>query len=198
MIGINIEGKKYGDDAVLGQISLTIKDGETLALLGPSGIGKSTFLRIVAGLDQDFQGQIELPVKSAMVFQEPVLLPWRTALQNIMLVTGIDETRARSSLGDFGLASKADHYPMQLSMGQQRRLALARAFAAKPKFLIMDEPFASLDMSLAQEILVLTRELVTSTQTTTLFVTHAQREAEFLADRILHMDGCPAEIVDRN
>ncbi|MBL1407008.1 MAG: ABC transporter ATP-binding protein [Hyphomicrobiales bacterium] len=195
MIEIDIKGKSYGSDAVLGPIKMKILPKTTLALLGPSGVGKSTFLRIICGLDHAFSGSIINNAKTSMVFQEPTLLPWRTALQNITLISGANEETAIAVLEELGLASKQDQFPNQLSVGQQRRLSLARAFAANPQFLIMDEPFTSLDKSLVDEMLKLTKKLIKTREVTTLFVTHSQREAEYLSDEIFELSGNPATLV---
>lgn len=192
MIEINIKSKSYGNEQVLGNIDLSIAPKSSIALLGPSGVGKSTFLRILCGLDNDFEGNIKNKAKTAMVFQEPTLLPWRTALQNITLISGTSDETAIEVLDELGLASKLDHFPNQLSIGQQRRLSLARAFAAKPKLLIMDEPFTSLDQSLVDEMLQLTKNLLNKREITMLFVTHSMREAEFLSDEIYELTGAPA------
>lgn len=194
MIEINIKGKSYGSEQVLGNINLSIAPKSSIALLGPSGVGKSTFLRILSGLDNDFEGNIKNSSKTALVFQEPTLLPWRTTLQNITLISGASDETAIEVLHELGLASKLDHFPNQLSIGQQRRLSLARAFAAKPKLLIMDEPFTSLDQSLVNEMLQLTKNLLNKREITLLFVTHSMREAEFLSDDIYQLAGTPATL----
>lgn len=194
VIDIDIKGKSYGSEKILGPINMTVAPDATIALLGPSGIGKSTFLRIVGGLDNNFTGSISNNAKVSMVFQEPTLLPWRTVLQNITLITKVDIATAMEALEEVGLAGKQDRYPNQLSLGQQRRLALARAFAAKPQLLIMDEPFTSLDQALVEEMLDLSKKLIKSRKMATLFVTHSQREANFLADDIFEMSGSPATI----
>ena len=139
---------------VLRDVHFSVARGETVALVGPSGVGKSTLLRILAGLDRDFDGSVARPANMAMVFQEPTLLPWRSALSNITLVhPEITERRARAMLARVGLSGREEAFPRSLSLGQQRRLALARAFAGRPELLIMDEPFVSLDPVLADAML---------------------------------------------
>ena len=195
MIQVDIHAKHFGQQQVLGRVHFTISPGETVALLGPSGIGKSTILRIVSGIDRDYQGQVTRPDAMAMVFQEPTLLPWRSALDNLLLTQpDLQRADALSALSRVGLNGKQDAFPGQLSLGQQRRLALARAFAGRPEFLIMDEPFVSLDPDMAEQMLTLTETLITEARPATLFVTHARSEAERLADRILTLDGCPATL----
>ncbi len=195
MIEIKINRKAFGGQQVLANIHFSLEKGETVALQGPSGIGKTTLLRILAGLDRDFDGSIGRPDKIAMVFQEPTLLPWRSALDNLTLVTGASKDTCLQVLDEVGLNGKQENFPNQLSLGQQRRLALARAFTAQPELLIMDEPFASLDRKRVEDILPLCRDMIQARAVTTLFVTHSEYEAEILAGRIIKLDGQPASIV---
>lgn len=191
---IDIRGKSFAGKPVLGPIRLTLASGERVAILGPSGIGKTTFLRIVAGLDPAFDGSILGGAATGIVFQEPTLLPWRSALANITLTTGADEELARALMVEVGLAGKELLYPRQLSLGQQRRLALARAFATRPETLLMDEPFVSLDAETAERMLALTEALLDRAGASLIFVTHDSNEATRLRARILHMSGSPARI----
>lgn len=196
MIEVDIRSKSFGRTEVLGAVRFTVRPGETVAILGPSGIGKSTLLRAVAGLDQGFEGSVRTPGRLAIVFQEPTLLPWRSAVANIRLVhPDLTDADARAALDRVGLADRADLFPGQLSLGQQRRLALARAFAGEPEALVMDEPFVSLDAETAERMLALTERLIAETRPATLFVTHAPAEAERLADRVLDLGGTPATLI---
>lgn len=129
-----------------------------------------------------------------MVFQEPTLLPWRSALQNLCITTGASVAEARDALADVGLAGRADDFPGQLSLGQQRRLSLARAFALKPDILLMDEPFVSLDADLVQEMSALYARLRAAHGVATILVTHVAAEARQLADRIVTLEGMPGQI----
>ncbi|WP_138465272.1 ABC transporter ATP-binding protein [Poseidonocella sp. HB161398] len=195
MIEVDIRGKSFGGTQVLGPLSFRIAPGEVLAVLGPSGIGKSTLLKIVAGLDTLFEGRVARPQRLAMVFQEPTLLPWRSALQNLTLVhPGLGRAGAEEMLEQVGLAGKGEAFPGQLSLGQQRRLALARAFAGQPELLVLDEPFVSLDAELAETMLALTEALIARVKPSVLLVTHARAEAERLADRMLWLSGSPARL----
>ena len=192
MITVSIISKTYGDKPVLGQIEFDVARGETLALVGPSGIGKSTLLRILAGIDEKFEGSVQSSTAQAIVFQEPTLLLWRSVLDNLLIPhpdLGVDD--ARASLARVGLEGKDALFPGQLSLGQQRRLSLARAFAGAPDVLIMDEPFVSLDEKTAETMLRLTEALIATHKPATVFVTHDAREAARLADRVLTLEASP-------
>lgn len=193
---VDIRLKRFGSTPVLRNVRFEVARGETVALLGPSGIGKSTVLRIVAGLDRRFEGTVERPENIAVIFQEPTLLPWRSALCNLTLVhPDLSVSKARAMLARVGLAGRDDAFPGQLSLGQQRRLALARAFGGRPELLIMDEPFVSLDPDLAEAMLALTEELIAEVRPATIFVTHAKAEADRFADRVLELHGHPAMLI---
>jgi ABC-type nitrate/sulfonate/bicarbonate transport system ATPase subunit len=189
---------------------LTVAPGSFVALLGPSGCGKTTLLNIVAGLDRDVVGHVrvrggetagEAPPSAprlAYVFQNPRLLPWRTVRENVELA--LDPGQLRRGLADrfidlVGLGEARDQHPERLSVGMQRRAALARAFATEPDILLMDEPFVSLDGATADRLRLLLLELLAARRATVLFVTHDTREAAMLADRIVEVSGAPARIV---
>jgi NitT/TauT family transport system ATP-binding protein len=184
---VNIRRKAFGPNVVLRNLAFTVDAGETLGVLGPSGAGKSTLLRIVAGLDADYDGTVRRPDKVAMVFQEPTLLPWRNAFENLTLVSCVSPARAEAALAEVGLRAKGGLFPRQLSLGQQRRLALARAFATDPHLLLLEEPFVSLDAPLVADMLALTEQLIEHARPATLFVTHSAAEAERLATRVLRI-----------
>ena len=192
---LDLAGKSFADHPVLGALNLAVERGQRAAILGPSGIGKSTLLRILAGLDRDFHGQLQGGEKLALVFQEPVLLPWRRAVANITLPTGCDQAQARALLADVGLAGHEDKFPRQLSLGQQRRLSLARAFAARPDILLMDEPFASLDPDTAGRMLDLTARLLDRSGAGLILVTHDAAEAARLGAPPIRLAGNPAVVV---
>jgi len=195
LVSLRLGGFGHGDTQILGQIDLDVASGETVAITGPSGIGKSTLLRLIAGLEPLRTGTCDRPARCAFVFQEPTLLPWRSVRKNIALIAKCSDDAADAMLRRVGLAEKADLFPGQLSLGQQRRLALARAFATQPELLLMDEPFVSLDAELADEMMSLFEALRDEFKVTTLMVTHAPDEARRLATRVVTLGGAPARIV---
>ena len=195
MISVTIRHMAYGETEILRNIRFDVAKGESLAILGPSGIGKTTLLRVIAGLIEDFDGDIHGVDRLALVFQEPNLLPWRSALDNITLTTGASASEAQGVLKEVGLGDKGGLFPGQLSLGQQRRLSLARAFAAQPDLLLLDEPFASLDEATASAMISLTARMLANRCISCLLVTHAAEEAVALSSRALLMAGKPGTIV---
>lgn len=181
---------------ILRDIHLTLAREETLALVGRSGIGKSSLLRVIAGLNTDFDGQCDVYGSCAVVFQEPTLLPWATLIDNLCVTTGISPGQAQMALAEVGLGGRDGDYPDQLSLGQQRRLALARAFAVKPDLLLLDEPFVSLDAAMAEEMMALFDRLRRMYRVATILVSHSAWEAERLASRMVTLDGDPATVIE--
>jgi len=186
---------------VLKGIAFDVEPGSFVVITGPSGCGKSTMLNIIAGLDEDYEGAIKFQAdgapRIAYVFQTPRLLPWRTVYENISLVLPKDDPRIANIpdlLQRVGLSSAAEAYPEMISLGMQRRVALARAFVLEPEFLFMDEPFVSLDDPTAQALRELLVKLWSSRPTTVLFVTHDRAESVMLATRILRLSDGSASI----
>ena len=145
----NAAGKR---NEVLSGIRFALAAGEVGVFVGPSGCGKSTMLKILAGLDQDYQGHVARPAQArlGMVFQEPRLLPWRSVEDNVRLAAPeADEAKLAALFDILELTAHRNHFPGELSLGLARRVALARAFAIEPDFLILDEPLASLDDALS-------------------------------------------------
>jgi NitT/TauT family transport system ATP-binding protein len=184
-------------------LEFSVAESEFVCILGPSGCGKTTLLNLIAGLDGGYEGQISLTdgiaEHLAYVFQTPRLLPWRTVRENIALVLGHGEADTQIVTGlivAVGLEGFSDAYPGQLSLGMQRRAALARAFARDPRILLMDEPFVSLDEAAAERLRALLIEILAERPTIVLFVTHDRREAAKLADRILVLSGAPATLAN--
>jgi NitT/TauT family transport system ATP-binding protein len=200
---VHIKRKSYrkaagGDLNVLEDVALDVASGEVAALVGPSGCGKTTLLRIIVGLDANFDGTVRLPARGRLgvVFQEPRLLPWRTVEENVRLTAPLASDAALDSLfGTLGLAAHRHHYPGELSLGLARRVALARAFAVEPELLVLDEPFVSLDAELATRLRAELAELVSRRPITTLLVSHDLDEIIGLADRVFLLSGSPARVV---
>lgn len=188
---------------VLAGLSLRLYHGEIVALVGPSGCGKTTLLNIIAGQLRVDRGELDKSpeLRTAYVFQEPRLLPWKTVEANIALVQQnfltSDEARdfRNRLLEETGLAAYKDAYPLQLSGGQRQRLELVRALAVRPQLLLMDEPFQSVDLALRHQLQKLVLEEQTSEQFSILLVTHSPEEAVLLADRVLILSDKPAVIL---
>ncbi len=187
---------------VLSDLSLSVNQGEILAVVGSSGIGKSTLLRVIAGLIKAERGDVlvrsarqsDAPV--GFVFQDPRLLPWRRVLSNVLfglerldIPPTLQLQLARRALALVGLADYEDRFPHQLSGGQKQRVSLARALAIKPDILLMDEPFSALDLftrhTLQDEVLDLRRKA----DVTIVFVTHDIDEAVYIGDRVIALTG---------
>ncbi len=179
--------RAFGDRAVLRGIDLDIRPGEFVALLGRSGSGKSTFLRALAGLDPAATGEILVPERRAVVFQDPRLLPWAKVLDNVVLGLNRRESRDRGkqALAEVGLAEHAEDWPKTLSGGEAQRAALARALVREPALLLLDEPFGALDALTRIRMHVLVAQLCARHHPAVLLVTHDVDEAIVLADRVL-------------
>jgi ABC-type nitrate/sulfonate/bicarbonate transport system ATPase subunit len=202
-LDVHIKHKVYrsasgGTLRVLEDLSITLADGEVVALVGPSGCGKTTLLRIIVGLERDFEGKVNLRMRGnvGFVFQEPRLLPWRTVEENVRLAAPSVSAAVLDALfTTLGLTEHRRHYPGELSLGLARRVALARALAVEPDLLILDEPFVSLDAALATRLRSELIELVSRRPVTTLLVTHDLDEAVELADRVILLSPSPARVM---
>jgi ABC-type nitrate/sulfonate/bicarbonate transport system ATPase subunit len=200
---VDITHKAYenaagGRQDVLAGIRFALSPGEVGVFVGPSGCGKSTMLRILAGLDHAYQGNVSRPANAriGMVFQEPRLLPWRSVEDNVRLAAPeADEAKLSALFTFLELNGHRSHFPTELSLGLARRVALARAFAVDPDFLILDEPFASLDDALAARLREEVATLVENRATITLLVTHNLDDAVRLGDRLFLLSARPARIV---
>jgi NitT/TauT family transport system ATP-binding protein len=200
-------GKRFANGTVaLSDVALDVFEHEFLSLLGPSGCGKSTLLRLIAGLSEPTSGTIAWQGRPALsfVFQEPTLMPWATALGNVMLplrLAGVDRgeqrRRAAAALEQVGLAGFENAYPRELSGGMKMRVSIARALVTRPKLLLMDEPFAALDeitrFKLNNDLLELWRR----EGFTVIFVTHSVFESAFLSQRIAVMAARPGRIIEQ-
>lgn len=196
-LAVEIDEKRFDGDPVLGAIAFRLALGERATLLGPSGIGKSTLLGILAGTDTRFAGRVDRPPgRVAVVFQTPRLLPWRTLAENIALIPGAgDMARARALLEEVGLGEAVDMHPEKVSVGMQRRAALARALAVDPGLLLLDEPLVSLDPDSAAAMRDVLRLAMERSGAVVLMATHDRTDALALTDRVLELGGRPARIV---
>jgi NitT/TauT family transport system ATP-binding protein len=196
--------------SALENISLDVAQGEFVSVVGPSGCGKSTLIRLVSGLDMPTHGRVIFDGKDVtgplpnmgMAFQHPTLLPWRTVFQNVMIPFELmgssnpsDRERADAIIKMVGLDGFENHYPDQLSGGMQQRVGICRALVTDPKVLILDEPFAALDLLTRDEMAIELSRISQEQIVTTLFVTHSITEAVFLSDRVVVMSPRPGRIV---
>ena len=213
---ISIHGlsHEYGKGATrvtaLMDIDLDIHEGEFVSIIGPSGCGKTTLLRIVGGLLTPTHGTVRIDGATpddarsqrlfGAVFQDAALLPWRTAAENVRLSVEINGDNRKDNVDDLlhtvGLDGFHGSYPHQLSGGMKQRVALARALATRPRILLMDEPFGSLDEITRTDMGYELLRIWESRPTTVLFVTHSIAEAVMLSDRVVVLSPRPGEIVD--
>jgi ABC-type nitrate/sulfonate/bicarbonate transport system ATPase subunit len=191
-----------GEVVALDGLDFGVPAGQFTCILGPSGCGKTTLLSIIAGLDTAYDGAIgrdgTTGERLGMVFQTPRLMPWLSVRDNVRLAlepSPRGEGRAEELLREMQLGGLLDAYPKQLSGGQQRRVALARAFVTDPDLLLLDEPFQSLDAPTAQLLRELLLALWVRRRPTILFVTHDLREALSLGDRVLFLSRGPGRVV---
>ncbi|WP_422647352.1 ABC transporter ATP-binding protein [Actinoalloteichus caeruleus] len=215
MLELRSVSKTYGSGAgatpAIGEVSLTVRPGEFLTVVGPSGCGKTTLLKCMTGLLRPTSGEVLLdgrpvtgpPADMALVFQEygRSLMPWSTVRKNIMLPLRARrvpraerERRADEALAEVGLAGFGDHYPWQLSGGMQQRVAIARALAYRPKILVMDEPFASVDAQTRADLEDLVLRIREAHDITIVFVTHDIDESVYLSDRIAVLGPSPTSV----
>ncbi|MGZ4954835.1 MAG: ABC transporter ATP-binding protein [Methylobacter sp.] len=203
-IQININNKTYPTAAKpsISNLKLSLSSNEFVCLVGPSGCGKTTLLNIIAGLDNDYDGEIlvgkqHTHPKIGYIFQNPRLLPWRTVRENIELVLSEHQSPdVIDALLEVMQLTQAQHvYPERLSLGMSRRVSIIRAFAVDPEVLLMDEPFVSLDAPTARQVRELLVKLWRQRPHTVLFVTQDLREAMALADRLIFLSASPMQVV---
>ena len=201
-----------GDSVLaLDRVSLAIRAKEFLCVVGTSGCGKTTLLRIIAGLVRHTGGRVHLRDREisgpssdvGIVFQGPVLLPWKTVLENVMIpvvVLGLDRKahreRALDLLALVGLSGFEDKYPKELSGGMQQRASIARALVHRPSLLLMDEPFGALDAMTRETMNLELQRIARDAEITVLFITHSIQEAVFLGDRVVVMTPRPGRVAE--
>jgi iron(III) transport system ATP-binding protein len=208
--------RRYGSTTVLDGLDLEVATGEAVVIVGPSGSGKSTLLRLIAGLEMPDAGEIRLdgtvvsrpgwllpPHRRGIgfVFQTAALWPHMTVAQNILFgLHGVPRSQARDRLRQVLAEMELDgldrRYPDQLSVGQARRVALARALAPRPRYLLLDEPLTSLDPELKVHLLALIGAIAVDAQTTMVHVTHDAEEAERIGQRVLVLAGGTLKAID--
>jgi ABC-type nitrate/sulfonate/bicarbonate transport system ATPase subunit len=200
-VNVSIERKAFPDGRLLlADCHFRIEPGEVVALIGPSGIGKTSLLRMTSGVDCEYSGSITIGQQCAteaprvgVMFQDPRLLPWLTVFGNLRLVAphlALEVAAAR--LAELGIGHTMELYPHQLSLGMQRRVALLRALINEPEVVLLDEPFASLDVESRDVAMRWLCSELRRTRATTVLATHDLRDAACLADRVVELHGLPA------
>jgi ABC-type nitrate/sulfonate/bicarbonate transport system ATPase subunit len=195
--------KRFGDLAVLADVSLAIARRDVVGLLGPSGCGKTTLLRILLGLETYDSGELSTPLhRAGYLPQDALLLPWKTVLGNAELplqLQGVPAAerrrRVREALPDFGLEEFADLYPHEMSGGMKQRAALLRAVLTGSEVLVLDEPFGALDTLTRHRLQDWLADLTERLDRTVLFVTHDLEEAVVLSHRVIALSARPALVL---
>jgi ABC-type nitrate/sulfonate/bicarbonate transport system ATPase subunit len=203
--------KSFGTLQVLKDISLSVNNHEFVSIIGPSGSGKSTLFHILSGIDEPTSGEIIIEKKNIFdrrgkfgyMPQDASLFPWKTVLENVMLgdiILGKSQKQAKEKAYDllkkFDLADFSNHFPSTLSGGMQQRVALLRTVLFNPSFLLLDEPFGSLDALTRHEVQMWLLTIYETFHSSILFITHDIQEAILLSDRIYVMDTRPATIIE--
>lgn len=187
---------------VLDDISLTVEKGELVSIIGPSGCGKSTLLDCIAGVTEYDSGEIQSKGGAAYMFQDDVMFPWRSIIDNVILpleLSGMKKDQARNEaegyLKDFGLETFATYYPFMLSGGMRERAALLRTYLCKKEVLLLDEPFSKLDALTRLKMQLWFLKTLQKQKKAVLFVTHDIDEAIFLSDKIYIVSKRPAKLI---
>jgi ABC-type nitrate/sulfonate/bicarbonate transport system ATPase subunit len=202
-VSLDLTAMQFGGAPPLfGALRLDVAPGEVVALIGPSGVGKTTLLRIIGGLERDFAGHCRVggvPAHLApgpgFVFQDARLLPWLDAAGNLRAVRpDLGPAEIERLLAGVGLGGLSAAFPRQLSGGMQRRLGLARALAVDPGLLLLDEPFVSLDQAVVRDLQSLFQTVFRTRTPTVILVSHDPEDAARLADRVVVLAGRPARV----
>ncbi|WP_427911554.1 ABC transporter ATP-binding protein [Ramlibacter sp. MMS24-I3-19] len=201
----------HGPMRVLDDVSFEIRNGEFVSIIGPSGCGKTTMMNIVGGFVQPTQGRVLLDGKPVagpgpdrgVIFQEYGVFPWLTVRQNIafglkLAASKVPAAQREDTVARYmklmGLSDFANHFPKHLSGGMRQRLAIARAYAVRPQFLLMDEPFGALDAQTRSAMQDLLLQVLQSEDKTVMLITHSVEEAIYLSSRIVVVTARPARI----
>src|ERR1044071_5266293 len=213
IIAFDNVGVRFGGEQIYDRLSFDVRRGEFVCILGPSGCGKSTSLRMIGGLLTVTPGRVTVDGRTpneawpeiAFVFQSPRLVPWRSALDNVLLGTELrfgsgdrEQRRARATelLRLVGLGDDSHKYPSMLSGGERQRVAIARALAVDPKIVLMDEPFSALDPNMRLRMRSEMERIWLETGKTVVFVTHDIEESLQLADRIVVLSNKPTRVLE--
>ena len=201
MLDIKIKNKRYKETEILKDIKLHIKDAEFISIIGASGCGKTSLLRMISSLDEDYDGKISYKNGKTIdnlgyIFQDSRLLPWLNVMDNILLVSkNKDEEYVHKLLDEVGLIEYKYAYIKELSGGMKRRVSIVRAFVNNPEVLLLDEPFISLDYPTAKSLRELLFKLYKEFSPIVIFVTHDLSEALCLSNRIIFLNSKPASII---
>lgn len=204
ILSVKVDKKSFGSSDIIKNIELDIQEGEFITILGKSGIGKSTLLKLISGIDTTYAGKILFkdsllrePTKSiSLLFQGHFLLPWLTVEENIKFF--VDEVTDRNIglyLDSVGISDKRKEWPNKLSGGEKTRVGLSAALINKSDLLLLDEPFADIDIGVKFEILSLLREVKVRNNTTIVMTTHNIEDALILGNRVVVIDGKPSTVV---
>lgn len=197
MYKVNIESKKYEEKEILKDLVFEFRKEEFLGIIGPSGCGKTTLLGILSKLDKDFEGEIDINAQNiSYVFQDDRLIPWLSIKENLLLVSKTkDLEEIKELLKLVKLENILEEYPNKLSGGMKKRVAFIRAFINSPDFILLDEPFSSLDFPTSQDLKEEFLKLCSKFKPTVVLVTHDISEAIYLCSKIVFLSKSPSKAI---